>query len=154
MNTSLSICYKLLEKLFIFTINIPAKFEITQGFIFRGKSPARTTGAYFQRLFLEFTVIDIMYKVWDSSSATLHQWWKDLFRCRIDLLNFSMGFNIIAPYMEFLHLNWYIDILLNDLLRAPEFVIHLHRFVMKLPQWQKIFHGTLPCFIRTIKDNE
>ena len=36
------------------------------------------------------------------------QWWRDLFRCRIDLLNFSMGFNIIAPYMEFLHLNWYI----------------------------------------------
>ncbi len=31
-----------------------------------------------------------------------------LFKCRIDLLNFSMGFNIIAPYMEFLHLNWYI----------------------------------------------
>ncbi len=28
------------------------------------------------------------------------QWWRDL--------NFSMGFNIIAPYMEFLHLNWYI----------------------------------------------
>ncbi len=27
------------------------------------------------------------------------QWWRDLFRCRIDLLNFSMGFNNIAPYM-------------------------------------------------------
>ncbi len=26
------------------------------------------------------------------------QWWRDLFRCRIDLLNFSMGFNIVAPY--------------------------------------------------------
>ncbi len=36
------------------------------------------------------------------------QWWRDLFRFRIDLLNFSMGFNIIAPFMEFLHLNWYI----------------------------------------------
>ncbi len=36
------------------------------------------------------------------------QWWRDLFRCRIDLLNFSMGFNIVAPYMEFPHLNWYI----------------------------------------------
>ena len=36
------------------------------------------------------------------------QWWRDLIRCRIDLLNFSMGFNIIGPYMEFLHLNWYI----------------------------------------------
>ncbi len=35
------------------------------------------------------------------------QWWRDLFRCRIDLLNFSMGFNIIAPYMEFPHLNRY-----------------------------------------------
>ncbi len=38
----------------------------------------------------------------------LYQWWGDLFRCRIDLLNFSMGFNIVAPYMEFLELNWYI----------------------------------------------
>ncbi len=38
----------------------------------------------------------------------LLQWWRDLFRCRIDLLNFSMGFNITAPYMEFLHLNWYV----------------------------------------------
>ncbi len=38
---------------------------------------------------------------------SLTRWWRDLFRCRIDLLNFSMGFNIIAPYMEFLHLNWY-----------------------------------------------
>ena len=27
------------------------------------------------------------------------QWWRDLFRCRIDLLNFSIGFNIIAPYI-------------------------------------------------------
>ncbi len=26
--------------------------------------------------------------------------------CRIDLLNFSMGFNLIAPYMDLLHLNW------------------------------------------------
>ncbi len=39
---------------------------------------------------------------------SVHQWWRDLFRCRIDLLNFSMVFNILAPYMEFLHLNWYI----------------------------------------------
>ncbi len=38
----------------------------------------------------------------------LLQWWRDVFRCRIDLLNFSMGFNIVAPYMEFLRLNWYI----------------------------------------------
>ncbi len=38
----------------------------------------------------------------------LSQWWRDLFRCRIDLLNFSMGFNIVAPYMVFLHLNWHI----------------------------------------------
>ncbi len=37
-----------------------------------------------------------------------YQWWRHLFRCRIDLLNFSIGFNIVAPYMEFLHLNWYI----------------------------------------------
>ncbi len=40
--------------------------------------------------------------------AFTNQWRRDLFRCRIDLFNFSMGFNIIAPYMEFLHLNWYI----------------------------------------------
>ncbi len=43
-----------------------------------------------------------------SHRNTQFQWWRNLFRCRIDLLNFSMGFNIIAPYMEFLHLNWYI----------------------------------------------
>ena len=40
--------------------------------------------------------------------CSVSQWWRDLFRCRIDLLNFSMGFSIVAPYMEFLHLNWYI----------------------------------------------
>ncbi len=33
------------------------------------------------------------------------QGWRDLFMCRIDLLNFSMGFNIVVPFMEFLHLN-------------------------------------------------
>ncbi len=44
--------------------------------------------------------------VHNSTRST--QWWRNLFRYRIDLLNFSMGFNIIAPYMEFLHLNWYI----------------------------------------------
>ncbi len=43
-----------------------------------------------------------------ENKENLFQWWRDVFRCRIDLLNFSMGFNIIAPYMEFLHLNWYI----------------------------------------------
>ncbi len=37
------------HKLFIFTINIPAKFKITRGLILRGKRPARHTGAYFQR---------------------------------------------------------------------------------------------------------
>ncbi len=47
-------------------------------------------------------LIGLFLFVWTS------QWWRDLFRCRIDLLNFSMGFNIVAPYMEFLHLNWYI----------------------------------------------
>ena len=63
VNTSLNICYKLLEKLFIFTINIPTIFKITQGLIFRGKRPARPTGAYFQRglifeggYYSEFTV--------------------------------------------------------------------------------------------------
>ncbi len=28
-------------------------------------------------------------------SGIVLQWWRDLFRCRIDLLNFSTGFNII-----------------------------------------------------------
>ncbi len=49
MNISLSICYKLWGNLFIFTINIPAKSNITWGLIFRGKIPARPMGAYFQR---------------------------------------------------------------------------------------------------------
>ncbi len=34
-----------------------------------------------------------------------HQWFQSLFKYRIELLNFSMGFNIIAPYMEMLHIN-------------------------------------------------
>ncbi len=34
------------------------------------------------------------------------QWWRYLFRCRIDLLNFSMGFNIIAPYMVCVTHKW------------------------------------------------
>ncbi len=29
------------------------------------------------------------------------QWWRGLFRCRIDLLNFSMGYDIIAPYNRY-----------------------------------------------------
>ena len=33
------------------------------------------------------------------------QWFQSLFRCRNELLNFSMGFNIIAHYMEILHIN-------------------------------------------------
>ena len=49
MNASLSICYKLWEKMFIFTINIPAKLKVIWGLIFRGKRPTRPTGAYFQR---------------------------------------------------------------------------------------------------------
>ena len=44
----------------------------------------------------------------------IYQWWRDLFRCRIDLLNFSMGFNIIAPYCIWSFYTW-IDILLNDI---------------------------------------
>ena len=47
-----------------------------------------------------------------------YQWWRDLFRCRIDLLNFSMGFNIVAPCMVCvtqLHINgslhhWYFKV--------------------------------------------
>ena len=31
---------------------------------------------------------------------TLYHWFQSLFRCRIATLNFSMGFNIISPYMD------------------------------------------------------
>ena len=41
--------------------------------------------------------------VLDHSAMEECQWFKSLFRCRIELLNFSMGFNIIAPHMEMLH---------------------------------------------------
>ena len=34
------------------------------------------------------------------------QWCRILFRCRIDLLNFSMGFNIVAPYMVCVTHKW------------------------------------------------
>ncbi len=34
------------------------------------------------------------------------QWWIDLFRCRIDLLNFSMGIYIVAPYMVCVTHKW------------------------------------------------
>ncbi len=60
----------------------------------------------------------------------ISQWWRELFRCRIDLLNFSMGFNIIAPYMEFLHLNWCI----------AEWSCHLclaHRLLTPMATFQK-----------------
>ncbi len=33
------------------------------------------------------------------------QWFLSPYRCRIELVNFAMGFNIIAPYMEMLHIN-------------------------------------------------
>ncbi len=33
-------------------------------------------------------------------------WWRALFRCRIDLLNFSMGFNIVAPFMVCVTHKW------------------------------------------------
>ncbi len=33
------------------------------------------------------------------------QWFQSLFRCRIELLNFSIGFNITALYMAMLHIN-------------------------------------------------
>ncbi len=39
----------------------------------------------------------------DLGDFWLGQWLQSLFR--IELLNFSMGFNIIAPYMEMLHIN-------------------------------------------------
>ncbi len=35
-----------------------------------------------------------------------YQWWRELFRCRFDLLNFSMGFNIVAPYMVCVTHKW------------------------------------------------
>ncbi len=34
-----------------------------------------------------------------------NQWFQSVFRCRILLLNFSMGFDIIAPYVEMLHIH-------------------------------------------------
>ncbi len=39
-------------------------------------------------------------------SLIRYQWWRVLFRCRIDLLNFPMGFNIIAPYMVCVTHKW------------------------------------------------
>ncbi len=36
----------------------------------------------------------------------LAQRWRGLFRCGIDLLNFSMGFNIVAPYMVCVTHKW------------------------------------------------
>ena len=64
--------------------------------------------------------VDIFHQTCDMKDQYLrvvpviaqYQWFQSLFRCRIELLNFSMGFNIIAPYMEMLHINrslhhWY-----------------------------------------------
>ena len=45
------------------------------------------------------------YSILQSYLLQEFQWFQSLFRCRIELLNFVMGFNIIAPYMEMLHIN-------------------------------------------------
>ena len=66
----LSICYKLLEKLFIFTVNIPAKFKIPWGLIFGGKRHARPTGAYFQRgLIFEGGLLFRVYSMFSNSGT-------------------------------------------------------------------------------------
>ncbi len=36
------------------------------------------------------------------------QWWRDLFRCRIDLLTFSMGFNIGVSTLELIYCCMYL----------------------------------------------
>ena len=55
----------------------------------------------------------------------LLQWWRDRFRCGMDLLNLSMGFNIVAPYMKFLHLNWCIAECIS---KQPHFLISPQMF--------------------------
>ncbi len=40
----------------------------------------------------------------DKKFPFTSQWFQSLFKCRIDLLNFLMGFYIIAPCMEMLHI--------------------------------------------------
>ncbi len=70
---------------------------------------------------------------------------------------YSSLYGVSTPELIYCWMTWASimpDTLVTYLLRTPEFVIHLHRFVMELLQWQKISHGILPYFIRTIKDNE
>ena len=81
-----------------------------------------------------FGIVEVKWiRVYHKQSGILLQWWRDLFRCRIDLLNFSMGFNIVAPYMEFLHLNWYIAEWLGwvtSLCAYPSEVWHLCKWLL------------------------
>ncbi len=66
-------------------------------------------------------------------NLVINQWWRDLFRCTIDLLNFSMGFNIIAPYMDFLHLNWCIAEWNNE-----------RSLILHLQIWKETYGNTSP----------
>ncbi len=52
------------------------------------------------RVFLQHFIFD------SNQTMPIYQWWRDLFRCRIDLLNFSVGFNIVAPYMVCVTHKW------------------------------------------------
>ncbi len=71
-------------------------------------------------------------------SVFIVQWFQSLLRCKIELLNFSMGFNIIAPYMEMLHINRslhhrvLIYLVLGCQLVNP-FNTKLHPLTLKLP---------------------
>ncbi len=45
------------------------------------------------------------FQVWWFVVSIAIQWFQSLFRCRVELLNFSIKFNIYTPYMEMLHRN-------------------------------------------------
>ncbi len=76
-----------------------------------------------------------MCRFGSMSTPSPIQWWRDLFRCRTDLLNFSMGFNIVAPYMEFLHLNWYIAEWIVIPMSAGTHSLNINPFPTKCSIW-------------------
>ncbi len=60
---------------------------------------------------VKYTDYNALYQrlYWVTSRKYIYsanQWCRDLFKCRIDLLNFSMGFNIVAPYMVCVTHKW------------------------------------------------
>ena len=73
------------------------------------------------------------------------QWWGDLFRCRIDLLN--LGFNIIAPYMFCVTHKWIspslilyfikcVERLINNLRKMP--MAEIGRICLRLGEVQNM----------------